>query len=82
MVSFKSLAVAATSLASLPSTFAYIYSISTPEAGKVGQPIPVTLNTSIYIQNYDDFGVIWGLAPPNFQCEGCVGPKLGYTNLV
>lgn len=61
---------------------AYIYSISTPPAVIAGQSLPVTLNTSIYIQNYDDFGIIWGVTDPRYTCDGCVGRKIGYTNLV
>uniref|UniRef100_UPI0035B6ABFF Necrosis-inducing secreted protein 1 n=1 Tax=Pyricularia oryzae TaxID=318829 RepID=UPI0035B6ABFF len=62
----------------------YINSMSAPASVQRGQAFTAQLNSSIYVQNYDDFGVVWGLAPPNLNtsaCVGCVGRRIGYTNL-
>ncbi|GAW18933.1 hypothetical protein ANO14919_084160 [Xylariales sp. No.14919] len=84
MVSIKSLA--ATALAGLASASPMISSLSTPSTVAAGQIITATLNTSIYIQNWEDFSIIWGLAPPNVGGQGSngeiyVGTQIGYTNL-
>lgn len=82
MVSFKSLAaVAVAGLSALPGTSAYIYNMTAPATGASGESVTATLYTSIYIQNYDDFGIVWGLTP-RITCDNCVGQKLEYTNLV
>ena len=81
MLSFKLLGLAA--LAGLPSAVGYIYALTAPSHASPGQQIRATLSESIYIQNWDDFGIIWGLLPAAWgSCAGCVGSKIGYTNLV
>ncbi|TGJ81146.1 hypothetical protein E0Z10_g7630 [Xylaria hypoxylon] len=84
MVSTKSLVAA--SLAGLASASPMISSLSTPSTAVAGQVITATLNTSIYIQNWEDFSIIWGMAPPNVGGQGAngeiyVGTQIGYTNL-
>ncbi|KAH8895719.1 hypothetical protein GQ53DRAFT_31280 [Thozetella sp. PMI_491] len=79
MVSAKSLALA--TLASLPSTMGYIASMKAPATASPGQTIQVTLTDSIYIQNWDDFGIIWGIQNPTYMCDGCIGTRIGWTNL-
>ena len=79
MVSFKSLAA---SLAVLPGSMAYIYNMTSPATASAGKDITATLYTSIYIQNYNDFGIIWGLGNPTQSCDGCVGEYITFTNLM
>lgn len=74
----------ATTLTFASGAAAYINSMSAPASVQRGQAFTAQLNSSIYVQNYDDFGVVWGLAPPNLNtsaCVGCVGRRIGYTNL-
>ncbi|WWC61229.1 uncharacterized protein I303_103809 [Kwoniella dejecticola CBS 10117] len=65
----------------LPLASAKIYHISLPEQALPGENITVTVSSSSYIQNWDDFGIIWGLVGENHGCEGCVGQEIGYENL-
>ncbi|KAI1131207.1 hypothetical protein F5Y10DRAFT_262387 [Nemania abortiva] len=86
MVSIKSLAVTAlAAVLPLASASPTIYSISAPASAAAGSTISVTLNTSIYIQNWEDFSIIWGLNAPNVgiedQYEVYIGQQIGYTNL-
>ncbi|KAL1844013.1 hypothetical protein VTK73DRAFT_2682 [Phialemonium thermophilum] len=80
MLSVRTLAAAAAGL--LPLAGAYITSVVVPATAHAGDTIQATLTTSIYVQNYDDFGVIWGVGPPQPLCPECVGRLIGYTNLV
>ncbi|EJT73594.1 hypothetical protein GGTG_07450 [Gaeumannomyces tritici R3-111a-1] len=57
---------------------------SAPATASAGQTITATLHSSIYIQNFDDYGVVWGLAPASINqgnCGTCVGRRIGYTNV-
>lgn len=81
MSSLKSLLAIALAACAFPNAaLAYIDNISAPTSASAGQSVPVSLHTSIYIQNYNDFGVIWGLSQPAIWCPNCVGLKIGYTN--
>ncbi|KAI1284774.1 hypothetical protein F5Y07DRAFT_347666 [Xylaria sp. FL0933] len=82
MVSTKSLTAAA--LAGLASASPLISKMNTPPTVVAGDNMTVTLNTSIYIQNWEDFSIIWGLAPTTLSGQGSeiyVGTQIGYTNL-
>ncbi|KAI0851546.1 hypothetical protein F5Y00DRAFT_230059 [Daldinia vernicosa] len=81
MVSIKSLL--ATALAALPLSSAYITNIAAPASAKAGSTVSVTLTAAIYIQNWDDFGIVWGLAPEAWDCGDivCVGRRVAYTSL-
>ncbi|KAI1768071.1 hypothetical protein GGR53DRAFT_34479 [Hypoxylon sp. FL1150] len=81
MVSIKS--VLASALAALPLSSAYISSMTAPATAKSGSNITVTLTASIYVQNWDDFGIVWGLAPDTWNCGDitCVGQRIAYTPL-
>ncbi|KAI1084190.1 hypothetical protein F5B20DRAFT_287388 [Whalleya microplaca] len=81
MVSVKSLAAA--SLAALPMTSAWFTNLEVPSAATAGQKVTATLTAGIYIQNWDDFGIVWGLAPESINCGNqiCVGTKIQYTPL-
>ncbi|KAI0490518.1 hypothetical protein F4859DRAFT_11180 [Xylaria cf. heliscus] len=87
MPSIKTLtATALAALLPLASASATIGSISTPATVAAGDNITVTLGTSIYIQNWEDFSIIWGLAPTRFGGQGSdgqvyVGTQIGYTPL-
>ncbi|KAI8627682.1 hypothetical protein F5Y19DRAFT_161903 [Xylariaceae sp. FL1651] len=88
MVSMKSLAATAFTglLLPLASASATIYALSTPSTAAAGQTIQATLNTSIYIQNWEDFSIIWGLASPQYGGQAAdgtiyVGTQVGYTAL-
>ncbi|TLS24974.1 hypothetical protein PpBr36_06927 [Pyricularia pennisetigena] len=74
----------ATALSFAAGAAAYINGMSAPATVQRGQAFTAELNSSIYIQNYNDFGVVWGLSSPNVDagaCPGCVGRFIGYTNL-
>ncbi|KAI0106496.1 hypothetical protein GGR51DRAFT_517897 [Nemania sp. FL0031] len=86
MVSMKSLAATAVAaILPLASASPMIGSISAPATAAAGDNITVTLNTSIYIQNWEDFCIIWGLNSPRAggqdQYGVYVGQQIGYTNL-
>ncbi|KAI1771902.1 hypothetical protein F4818DRAFT_194215 [Hypoxylon cercidicola] len=81
MVSIKSVLVSA--FAALPLSSAYLTSLSAPATAKAGTTITATMVASIYIQNWDDFGIVWGLAPDYYDCGDviCVGRRIAYTPL-
>ncbi|KAI0897747.1 hypothetical protein F4806DRAFT_375787 [Annulohypoxylon nitens] len=81
MVSFKSLVASALTSATLSS--AYITNVAAPESAKAGSTVTATLTASIYIQNWNDYGIIWGLAPASVNCADvvCVGQQIAYTSL-
>jgi hypothetical protein len=88
MVSIKSLAATALASLALPlvSASPTIGSLSAPATAAAGQTITATLGTSIYIQNWEDFSIIWGLASPHYGGQGSdgtiyVGTQIGYTAL-
>ncbi|KAI1414351.1 hypothetical protein F5Y13DRAFT_188458 [Hypoxylon sp. FL1857] len=81
MVSIKSLV--ATAAAALPLASAYIADVTAPSTAKAGSTVTATLTAADYIQNWDDFGIVWGLAPDYMTCGDivCVGQKISYTAL-
>ncbi|KAI0128983.1 hypothetical protein BJ170DRAFT_623648 [Xylariales sp. AK1849] len=84
MVSFKTLAGAAgAALAGLPSASAYIYNMTAPSTAVAGSKVVATLETAIYIQNWDDYAIIWGIAPESINCgeDICIGQQIDYTPL-
>ncbi|KAJ2986534.1 hypothetical protein NUW58_g4977 [Xylaria curta] len=63
-----------------------ISKLSTVPSVVAGENITATLDTSIYIQNWEDFSIIWGLAPKQFGGQGpdgniYIGTQIGYTPL-
>ncbi|KAI0552115.1 hypothetical protein F4679DRAFT_98255 [Xylaria curta] len=79
----KSLAVG---LLPLASASPMISALNTPATVVAGENFTATLNTSIYIQNWEDFSIIWGLAPTQYGGQGSdgttyVGTQIGYTPL-
>lgn len=82
MVCFKSLLAAGAALANISLTHAWIYAISAPETSPVGSTFTVTITNGLHIQNYQNFGIIWGFQRPPYQ-DGVTGEfDLGWTNLV
>ncbi|KAI1335267.1 hypothetical protein F5Y15DRAFT_255311 [Xylariaceae sp. FL0016] len=83
MVSFRTIATSA--LAALPLASAYITGLSTPSTAAAGSTVKATLTTSIYIQNWVDFSIVWGLGPPEWAGEQngviSVGTQIDYTAL-
>ncbi|KUI68467.1 hypothetical protein VM1G_03758 [Cytospora mali] len=79
MVSFKSLAAA--TLVAAPTAMGYITGITAPATGTAGSNITVTLQTADYPQNWDDFGIVWGISTPVYSCGTCVGTEIGFTTL-
>lgn len=77
MVSLKSVAAAA--LAAVPFSSAYIAGFTAPASAGAGSTFNATLDTASYSQNWDDFGIIWGLATPEYDCDTCVGTQIGFT---
>jgi hypothetical protein len=63
-------------------TYAWIYAISAPPSVAVGTTFTVTISNGLHIQNYENFGIIWGFQRPPYQA-GVTGEfELGWTNLV
>ncbi|RSH91236.1 hypothetical protein EHS25_009535 [Saitozyma podzolica] len=58
-----------------------VYNMTAPATGTQGTNITAVLYSESYIQNWDDFGVIWGLENPEHTCGTCVGNELSYNNL-
>ncbi|KAI0835295.1 hypothetical protein F5Y06DRAFT_299716 [Hypoxylon sp. FL0890] len=81
MVSSKSLL--ATAITALPLASGYIASLSAPASAKAGTTVTATLTATSYIQNWDDYSIIWGLAPASMDCGDvvCVGQQISYTAL-
>ncbi|KAI0118559.1 hypothetical protein F4776DRAFT_259231 [Hypoxylon sp. NC0597] len=81
MVSIKSLL--ATVATALPLASSYIVNLDAPASAKAGSTVTATLTAASYIQNWDDFGIVWGLAPDYMDCGDivCVGRQVSYTAL-
>nr|ODN99725.1 hypothetical protein L204_02158 [Cryptococcus depauperatus CBS 7855] len=61
--------------------FAKVNQVSVPSKAIPGESITAQVSSTSYIQNWDDFGIIWGLVQQGHECEGCVGREIGYQNL-
>ncbi|KAI0596749.1 hypothetical protein F4775DRAFT_594058 [Biscogniauxia sp. FL1348] len=89
MVSLKTLTTALIAAAAAPGlATAYIQQMTAPATAAAGSTITVTLGTAIYVQNYDDLAIAWGLADPAWGGEGAtgdgniyIGTQVGYTPL-
>ncbi|KAI2470836.1 hypothetical protein F4781DRAFT_159470 [Annulohypoxylon bovei var. microspora] len=81
MVSIKT--TLASALAAAPLSSGYITNVAAPESAAAGTTVTATLTASIYIQNWNDYGIIWGLAPASVDCGDvvCVGQQIAYTSL-
>ncbi|KAI1630672.1 hypothetical protein F4809DRAFT_647171 [Biscogniauxia mediterranea] len=85
MVSPKTLL--ATALVAAPGlASAYIQQMTAPATAAAGSTVTVTLGTAIYIQNWDDLSIAWGLADPAWGGESAdgniyIGTQVGYTAL-
>ncbi|PSS05168.1 hypothetical protein BD289DRAFT_419655 [Coniella lustricola] len=79
MVSFTSLL--ASTMAALPLASAYITGFTAPADVTAGTSFNVTLATAIYVQNWDDYSIIWGLAVPDYDCSNCIGTQIDYITL-
>lgn len=80
MVSIKSLAVAA--LAAAPTVMGKIDSFTAPAEASAGSNITATFQTSIYSQNWVDFGVTFGLQKPaDTVYENTIGTQVGFSAL-
>lgn len=79
---FSTLRIISTFLVVLSaSVSAKVYHVSVPDKASPGEIITAILSSSSYIQNWDDFGVIWGLVREGQECDGCIGQEIGYQNL-
>lgn len=88
MVSIKTLTAATglATLATLATASPMISALATPSTAAAGDNVTATLSTSIYVQNWEDFGIVWGLASPQYGGQGpdgevYVGTQLAYTAL-
>ncbi|WWC85371.1 uncharacterized protein L201_000234 [Kwoniella dendrophila CBS 6074] len=75
------------------STLAFLTSLSLLVSAKIseitieesnylsGDNVTVIVSSHSYIQNWDDFGIIWGLQRSGEDCDECIGQELGYQNL-
>ncbi|EIW69589.1 hypothetical protein M231_04372 [Tremella mesenterica] len=71
-----------TLLSCLNPIFGKIASISAPSIIPAGKNFTVVIHTTSYIQNWDDFGIIFGLKSPNLTSDPiAVGDEIGYSNL-
>lgn len=76
MVSVKSLAVA--TLAAVPTVMGKIDSFTAPAEAAAGSNITATFQTSIYSQNWVDYGVTFGLQKPaDTVYENTIGTQIG-----
>ncbi|KAI1178475.1 hypothetical protein F4777DRAFT_537765 [Nemania sp. FL0916] len=86
MPSLKTLLLTA-SAALLTNASPMISALSVPSTAAAGSNITATLSTSIYIQNWEDFGIIWGLTSPAVGGQSAdggniyVGTQIAYTPL-
>lgn len=78
MVGLKSLAA----LVVLPLALGRVTNMTAPDMAFPGQNITAVLHTEGYIQNWDGFGVIWGLKGSNIPCPDCVGTRISYNDLL
>ncbi|WWC69566.1 uncharacterized protein I206_103509 [Kwoniella pini CBS 10737] len=60
---------------------AKVYNIELPKQIIIGSNINIIVSSSSYIQNWNDFGIIWGILNENHECNGCIGQEIGYENL-
>lgn len=82
MLSFGPLLAAAAALAACLVADAWIYAIAAPSTAAVGSTFTVTISNGLHIQNYQNFGIIWGFQQPPYE-DGVTGEfELGWTNLV
>ncbi|KAI0398081.1 hypothetical protein F5Y17DRAFT_454391 [Xylariaceae sp. FL0594] len=87
MVSIKSVTIAALAgMLSLATASPTIGSLSTPPRAAAGSTIKTTLGTSIYVQNWEDFAIIWGITSPKVGGQAAdgtiyIGQQIGYTPL-
>lgn len=79
MVSLKSITAAA--LAAAPLSSAYITGFTAPATAAAGGTVEATLQTASYPQSWDELGIVWGLAAPQYDCDTCVGTQVGFTAL-
>lgn len=78
---FSSLVALTGLLALAPSTLGRIANISFPATAYLGETIQVNVTEEIYIQKWDDLGVMFGLQAPQYKCGTCVGQGEWYENL-
>ncbi|KAI1812670.1 hypothetical protein GGS20DRAFT_556724 [Poronia punctata] len=78
-----SLLLLLTPLTPLATASATIGSLTAPSQASAGSTIKATLGTSIYIQNWEDYSIIWGLTTPKAVGSSTVaiGQQIGYTQL-
>lgn len=81
MLSIKTIAGALASLAFFQGASAYISSVTPPSTGVIGSTIPVAIETSLYIQQEVDFGIIWGLYNFGAVCDDCIGEQIDFSNI-
>ncbi|KAI0145245.1 hypothetical protein GGR57DRAFT_481203 [Xylariaceae sp. FL1272] len=85
MVSTKSITLSAiASFLSLTYASPTIGSLSTPSTVAAGSSIKATLGTSIYVQNWEDYNIVWGIAPSSLPISGgspAIGTQIAYTPL-
>ncbi|MCJ1330519.1 hypothetical protein MMC10_007204 [Thelotrema lepadinum] len=79
MVAIKSLSAAALALA--PSAVAYITQIQTPSSAAIDSTFTVDIQEGIYIQNWEDFGIVWGLSTPKNVYPNTAGSEIGFTDV-
>ncbi|KAF3767215.1 hypothetical protein M406DRAFT_69377 [Cryphonectria parasitica EP155] len=79
MVSFTTFATSA--LAVLPLASAYVTGFTAPATAEAGSTITATLQTAIYIENWEDYSIVWGLTPSAWDCSICIGTQIGYVAL-
>ncbi|KAI1266512.1 hypothetical protein F5Y18DRAFT_425756 [Xylariaceae sp. FL1019] len=87
MLSTKSITLSAiASFLSLTTASPTIGSLSTPSTVAAGSSIKATLGTSIYVQNWEDYNIVWGIAPAALHVgvgtnNPAIGTQIAYTPL-
>ncbi|KAH9909500.1 hypothetical protein F4778DRAFT_952 [Xylariomycetidae sp. FL2044] len=85
MVSLKSPLLPLSLALTATTASAWITSMTAPPTAVAGSTIDATITAAIYVQNWDDFGIVWGLKPAaQPSCGGddvCIGQRIQYTPL-
>ena len=78
MVAMKSFTAA---LALASGATAYITQIRTPASAAIDSTFKVDITEGIYIQNWEDFGIVWGLTTKDHVYPNAAGSEIGFTDI-
>lgn len=67
-------------LAVAPAALGRITNITFPATATAGDMISAQVTNQNYIQNWDDYGIAFGIARPQYACAECIGQRIYYFN--